>query len=272
MRITIFAFAHVFLFGCAIVIADQVDFDELALPPESFFDGYGAGAVSGSWFSQGVEFNTNQFGPGWSYSNVSDTTTAGFGNQWAAITGSGVGSGGNYALANSFAPNGAFINLPDPAQVDSIMVTNTTYAALSMREGDSFAKKFGGVSGDDPDFFRVTFTGFDGLAASGSTTGSVEFFLADYRFNDNSLDYIVDQWVQVDLSPLGDLRSLAISFDGSDVGSFGLNTPAYVAVDNLRFSIVPEPASVSCQMLLVLCLVALRNRSRKATPQRLLRT
>ena len=70
----------------------------------------------------------------------------------------------------------------DGRRFESLMVTNTTYAALSMRDGDSFAKKFGGPSGNDPDYFRLTITGKD---SGGSTIGSVEFYLADYRFADS---------------------------------------------------------------------------------------
>ena len=41
-------------------------------------------------------------------------------------------------------------------QVNSLAVTNSTYAAESMRRGDQFTKRFGGVTGDDLDFFNVT--------------------------------------------------------------------------------------------------------------------
>ena len=112
-----------------------------------------------------------------------------------------------------------------------------------MRDGDDFAKQFGGAGGDDPDFFSVTFTGWDDINLGGSSIGSVEFFLADYRFADNNLDYIVDQWMEVNLNSLSSARSIEISFDSSDVGMFGTNTPLYVAVDNVTYSAasVPEP-------------------------------
>ena len=84
-----------------------------------------------------------------------------------------------YALANSYSANGAVVNLPSLSRLANIQVTNSTYAAISMRDGDSFAKKFGGGSGDDPDFFAVTFTGFEGFGATGNVTGNVKFYLAD---------------------------------------------------------------------------------------------
>ncbi|MEM1228833.1 MAG: DUF4465 domain-containing protein, partial [Planctomycetota bacterium] len=112
--------------------AKVVDFDDLNAYTVtglngSYFDGHGGGASLGSWETEGVTFNTRQFGPGWSYSNVNDVTTPGFGNQWAAITGTDVSGTGNYVIGNSFSPGGAFFNLDGPTVVNSVSVTNATY-------------------------------------------------------------------------------------------------------------------------------------------------
>jgi hypothetical protein len=106
-----------------------------------------------------------------------------------------------------------------------------------MSNGDSFSKRFGGTSGNDPDFFRLT---VEGLVGGNPVSPVVEFFLADYRFADNSQDYIVDEWTWVDLSSLGEVDGLRFSLDSTDNGSFGMNTPAYFAVDNMT---VPEPGT-----------------------------
>ena len=244
----------------AVLQAEIVDFEELNLNPNSFFDGYGGNAQSGTWTSGSATFNTNLFGPGWSYSNVNDSTTAGFTNQWAAYPGTGFGGSGHYALANSFSPKGAYINLAQSMTPIEVQVTNSTYAALSMRDGDSFGKKFGGDSGEDEDFFMLTFTGFSGLDKTGLETGSVDFYLADYRFSDNSQDYILADWNAVDLSALGTVQSVAIGLASSDNGPFGMNTPAYFAMDNLRLSAVPEPSGF---ILVPLGCLALLRRSRR---------
>ena len=244
----------------AVLQAEIVDFEELNLNPNSFFDGYGGNAQSGTWTSGSATFNTNLFGPGWSYSNVNDSTTAGFTNQWAAYPGTGFGGSGNYALANTFSPNGAYINLSQSIAPIEVQVSNSTYAALSMRDGDGFGKKFGGDTGDDEDFFTVTFTGFSGLDKTGSETGRVDFYLADYRFSDNSQDYIIADWNAVDLSALGTVQSVAIGLASSDNGQFGMNTPSYVAIDSLRFNSVPEPSGF---ILVPLGCVALLRRSRR---------
>lgn len=231
------------------VAAIVVDFDELSAYSDannSYYDGYGEGAVAGSWSSQGVTFNTNQYGPGWSYSRVQDATTPGHQNQWAAFPGSGFGGTGNYAVGTTFSPNGVFFNLPSQRAVESLRISNATYPALSMRDGDAFAEPFGGESGNEPDFFRVTFTGFSGLDTGGAETGSSTFLLADYRFVDNTRDYIVDDWQLLDLSTLGNARSVGVTLESSDVGQWGMNTPAYFAIDNLSLAVtaVPEPGSM----------------------------
>src|SRR5262249_23491222 len=139
---------------------------------------------------------------GWSYSRVADVTTPGFTNQHAAYNVPGGGSGdgsANYGVAFQafdfvapFPPiETPTVALPEGQRPVAERMTNTTYAALSMLNGDGFAKKFGGASGNDPDFFLLTITGRNG---SGDETGTVEFYLADYRFTDNSLDSVVDRW------------------------------------------------------------------------------
>lgn len=244
-------------FACLVAInitqgasAAIVTFEDLSLSPNSFYNG-GPATNNAGWTSGGAGFGNSYnssfggFWNGFSYSNVNDTTTAGFGNQYAAYTGSGLGGAGNYAVA--YSGSSAFINLPSGTSAQSVYLTNTTYAALSMLNGDMFAKKFGGLTGNDPDFFDVTITGYGGLGASGLATGSVTFRLADYTFSDNSLDYIRDTWGLVDLTPVGSAVSLGFTWSSSDMSGSFVNTPTYVALDNL--TVVPEPSSVWVSLL-----------------------
>lgn len=238
--------------------ADLVTFDELTTwtatgPTGSYFNGNsGIGPNTNGWSSGGVffgnSFNTSPWGDFWNgfaYSNVNAPTTPGFENQYAANQPTGVGGGGNYAVA--YSGSQAFWNMQRPSVLQSVYLTNTAYTMYSILDGDQFAKKFGGASGDDPDFFSVRFEGFDSLGGSGSSTGFVDFFLADYRFDDNSLDYVVRDWTQVDLSSLGAVQSVRLTFNSSDISVFNgvefINTPTYVAIDNLAISAVPEPSS-----------------------------
>jgi hypothetical protein len=143
----------------------------------------------------------------------------------------------------------------------SLRVTNTTYAALSLRDGDGAAgsgKKFGGVSGNDPDFFLLTIEGF---GAGNTSLGKIDFYLADYRFALNAQDYIVTDWRLIDLTSLGEnVAKLQFSVSSTDNGAFGINTPAYFAIDNV--SVVPEPA---CGALLGLTAAGLLGVRRRKT-------
>lgn len=216
-------------------------FDDLTLAPGSFY----LPAATTTFQSGAARFNhdfTNFGGgccwSGWSYSNTTDTTTPGFTNQYSAYTGSGNGGSANYAVAYLGSPTVLF---DGPSAVPGGYFTNSTYAALSMLNGDGFAKKFGGTSGNDPDFLMLTITGWN---AANLSTGSVDFYLADYRFADNASDYVVRDWTFVNLASLGTVSKLTFGLVSTDNGQFGMNTPAYFALDDLTVTAVPEPSEL----------------------------
>jgi len=109
-------------------------------------------------------------------------------------------------------------------------VNNSTYTYLSVRDGDAFAKKFGGETGADPDFLMLTIKKYSGGAIDDD---SINFYLADYRFPQKEKDYIVKDWTYIDLTTLGEVDSLIMRLTSSDNGIFGMNTPAYVCIDEV---------------------------------------
>jgi hypothetical protein len=225
-------------------------FDDLGLStlaPGEFLD---PPTTGGSFTSGAITFLNDGSFSGFSASTTMDTTTPGFTNQYSNIAGSGAGGSAGFGIAYS----NSTIVLSTPQSVLSAEFTNTTYAALSMLDGDTFGKQFGGPSGSDPDFFRLLIEGIDDL---GSSTGIVELMLADYRFVDDSLDFILDQWVFLDLTGLGVVSELRFDFESSDVGMFGINTPTYFAIDNLVT--IPEPGHA---ILIGLGLMTLASRRR----------
>jgi hypothetical protein len=210
-----------------------INFDDLVLDQESYYNGSdGAGGfVSGGAFFNNDYHDYGDFYTwnGWSYSNVTDVMHGGVQNQYSAYN---LPNGGgflapNYGVAYNFQLGDAVINLPAGTSPRSVRITNTTYAALSMLYGDQFAKKFGGDDGTDPDWFLLTIYGLD---AEGNVTGEVDFYLADYRYE---YKYIINQWTKVDLEPLGAATTLVFNLSSTDNGTFGMNTPAYFAIDNL---------------------------------------
>ncbi len=182
---------------------------------------------------------------GFAYSDCTDQTTSGYTNQFSAYTVSASGGSGNYGIAcgsvNGLDPTDPaqlaqlpYLTLPFGARIQSALVTNTTYAALSMLYGDQFAKQFG--TGADPyDWFALTVYGTNANGAL--LANSVTFYLADYRQLNGTPDYIVSQWTSSDLSSLAGATCLYFNLTSSDVGEFGMNTPAYFAINDIHYAI-----------------------------------
>lgn len=223
------------------------DLEDLTLAPGAYWNGSdGSGG-----FKSGSAWFYNYYDPQWSswegfaYSNMTDHTTPGWGNQYSSITGGGVNSSQTYAVGfqgYTFGPPTLSL-LPDPNLpriVAGAYFTNMSYAYFSMRDGDMFAKKFGGADGNDPDWFRLSITGL--RSDFTPTPNTVEFYLADYRFSDNGQDYLVSDWTWVDLAALGAIIGLRFELSSSDTAPWGMNTPAYFAVDDLRP--VPIPGAL----------------------------
>lgn len=230
-----------------------IDFEELPLETEDFYNGSNAEDPNETGFTSFsthfnnlyTDINEGCCWNGWAYSRTTDTTTTGPDNEYSAFAGSGSGGSEQYGVAfNGFDAGGGIISkitLPIGAEPTSVKITNTTYAALSMLNGDGFAKKFGGLSGDDPDWFLLR---VDGLNAVDAVVGEVELYLADYQFADPNDDYILDQWTSLDLSPLSGLgvRKLTFRLTSTDNDLvLGMNTPAYVAIDDLVLEVPLTP-------------------------------
>jgi hypothetical protein len=201
-------------------------------------------------FTTGGFLLNNNFDPtygtssGFSVSSKVDNTFGGldytheFG-AYAPLGANGTGAGGSatYGVAFNFSQGDAVINLPSGTSPVSMDVTNTTYTAQSISQGDSFARAF-----HQGDYFRLDILGYSGANGTGTQVGDVPFFLADYR---GSSLQLVSNWTTVSLSPLAGAMSLEFSLTSLDVGQFGLNTPAYFAADNLiaQTTTIPEPSS-----------------------------
>jgi|GEM_PF-1741684 len=243
--------------------ATTVDFEDIQLDSDSdvraVIGDDGMALAEAFIASSGVQFSNENapwgFSGGFLISNRTDTVTPGYDptigdfgavvNDSSSFAGGGAGEGDdNFAIGFGFLDgldatsldqlaSLPHVVLPEDQKVVAAQITNTTWAGLSMLNGDGFAKVFGGTSGNDPDFFRLTVYGSeDGVPLS----ESVEFFLADYRSENNDEDFVLNEWQRVDLTPLSSADRLYFNLDSSDVGDFGMNTPAYFAIDDIELN------------------------------------
>lgn len=183
---------------------------------------------------------------GFAYSNQVNTAAIGTDGQYDSYAGSDFTSGGNFVVgqAGFSSPE---VSFGWPASNVDFYVTNVSYAANSMKYGDFFGKVFGDTvdasglpdSTNGEDYFMLTAYALD---QNGLPLDSVEVYLADYRFADSTQDYIADTWIPVSFA-IGGIWGISFSLSSSDVGSFGMNTPGFFALD--QFSYVPLPIGVN---------------------------
>ncbi len=104
--------------------------------------------------------------------------------------------------------------------VDHLYITNTSYTASILRYGNAYAAAASAAS-----WFKVIAIGYD---AAGAESARLEFKLCDGTA-------IVSDWTRWDLSALGEVTKIEFNIDGSaDLrGEWGLNTPAYFAIDDI---------------------------------------
>lgn len=105
--------------------------------------------------------------------------------------------------------------------IDHMYVTNTNYVLNSLTFGDGFNS-----AATDDTYFKIVAFGYN---ANDEEVGSLEFTLC------NGKDNILNKWEKWDLSPLGKVAKIVFNFTASEdqSGSYGLNTPAYFAYDDV---------------------------------------
>lgn len=261
----LFALAFVPVFAHA--QGNAITFETLSLPGTDTFyvnslhhiqdDGFTLGSVHFPYF-----YDTTYGGywtGGFAYSNKKDSVTSGYTNMYAAKAGTGYGGSDKYAVFTPgyvSSPNLYIPQNPNDTVENTnwflggtMYVTNSTYAYNSMRDGDGLAKKFGGVSGNDTDWFKLTITGYRHRGAQVTRGGTIDFYLADFRFANNAQDYIIKNWTPVNLAPIGGADSLDFQLSSSDTNQYGMLTPAYFCLDNITLNVPTAIKSIPAQSL-----------------------
>ena len=186
-------------------------------------DGWGGMYYPCTYQEQGVTVNTNYCVTYWTGFAISGRTETSFTSPYSAdqynnVAG-GAHSGQNFLVAQ-YAYNNETITISgaEGALVKSLWFTNSAYAVNSILNGDSYS----GPKFDETDWLKCTIIG----THPDGTTASVDLDLA----KDGTY---VGTWQQADLTSLGKVVSLAFTFSGSRTGDYGLNTPAYVCIDDM---------------------------------------
>ncbi len=220
-----------------------IDFDEVRLPPNTSLPATASDQTP--FRSHEVQFQrgwNNEFAccpSGWAISNQTDQVTAGPSSAFAARVQSTGGGGLNsdqFGVVNSYQRGEARVEFPQPVEVQGMYATNVTYTYLATVEGNDGA---GFVKGPfaEGDWLRVDVIG---LNDQQTETGRVPIYLVDYR---EGQTIAIDEWSWFELGSLGNnVSALEFEMTSTDVGQFGMNTPAYFAVDDLTFRVVPEPS------------------------------
>ena len=217
-----------------IVTVGVATFDDITLGSNGYWTGEeGENEMfSGGWIFTNYYSQAYSFWGGFTASNHTDLTQTGMGAQYTAITAGGYDGSTQYGVAYTMgAQTDVYASDGTAHTITGCYVTNNLWAYQSITEGDYSSTPFGGTTGNDPDWFKLTATGKN---ATGQTVGTLDFYLADYRFANNEEDYVIDTWEWFDLSPLGPVHTISFSLSSTKSNAYGMLTPAYFCIDDFN--------------------------------------
>lgn len=226
------------------VTFENVNFEKAALPT----GGDNPGVMIGKTYESenGYVFQnyyTDEGGyaynSGYTVSNNNDIKTPGAENQYSVFSASN-NTKNQFLIYNPPYGSKAYIERKDGQAFYpyTVYIAPTTYTMQSIFNGDAYAKKF-----EEKDTFAVKIQGCD--AYGEPIKGSVVSFnlvknLSLLQYNAYSGHYLQkfvyvngtsNLWTMIPLYMLGKVNKILITFDSSDKGEWGINTPQYLALD-----------------------------------------
>jgi len=158
---------------------------------------------------------------GFAYSQMHDITTPGYENEFSVYALNDEEE--NKFMVGYFAPwegQSIDITFSQPVKDLSFDVANTTWAALAMKDGRVPARKF-----TETDWFELTI--------KVTSTDAIETIII--KMGDGTK--ITNVWNNIQVQS-NNITKLEFSLDSSDTGMFGINTPTYFCIDNIKARIV----------------------------------
>ena len=211
---------------------DPATFEDVQLGSNGIWQPpYGSNEMSsGGWlFTNNTQ---NGYWGGFTASNRTDLNQSGLDAQYTAAAGCGYDGSSQYAVAYTMGvQTDVYAADGQSYTVTGCYVTNNLWTYQDILQGGYGEPPYGGTTGNDPDWFKVTATGKN---ASGQTVGTLDFYLADYRFANNEEDYVLNTWEWFDLSPLGNVATISFSLSSSRGSGYNMITPAYFCMDNFN--------------------------------------
>ena len=128
-----------------------------------------------------------------------------------------------------------YFTFTTPKSVSSMYVCNSSYTYGVIVNGNTWYDENGKPSGHaqslvaQKGWFKITATGYDN---TGKVVKTVEYYICDYRDGSPTYKAIDTEWKQWNLN-LENVTKVEFNFEGSDTGTYGLNTPAYICIDNI---------------------------------------
>ena len=219
-----------------IINVGTATFDDVTLNASGIWTGANENnlMVSGGWFFTNTYWPAYSAWGGFTASNHTDMTQTGLNAQYTAATGAGFDGSDQYGVAYVMGygvPTDVYAADGQEHTVTGFYVTNNLWAYNHILEGETGVTPFGGTSGNDPDWFKLTATGKN---AAGQTVGTAEFYLADYRFENNDEDYVLNTWEWFDLSTLGAVQTISFELSSTKNNTYGMVTPAYFCLENFN--------------------------------------
>lgn len=233
----------IFCGAVAMAETSTSDFEDINLGENVYDMGESAnGKFTSGDFNFVNNYSVSEYGPYFDGFTISSSTSTAFDSdtylvdQFNSCVGSGADNSSQYAVISwsSYAsqPNAIYHKENKLFTPQSVALTNAAYAFNVIRTGNYYSRKF-----TDKDVFTLKFLGYKENEATGT---SVEVNLAEAGM-------LQFAWKTIDLTDLGEVDEIRFEMSSTDVGDWGMNTPAYFCIDNFVAEISNATSAKSTQ-------------------------